>query len=216
MNNGKPTRVLLVEDEPNARQRLSEAVASGAALELIAACEDFQSGLAALKREKPEVLLVDLGLPDGDGADIIRAISEFGLDTEAMVITVFGDEQHVVSALAAGASGYLLKDDSSADIVQAIEQLRAGGAPISPAIARHLLKRFQPKPKPNLPERLTEREQQVLKAISKGYTAKEIAEMEGVTYYTVTTHVKNIYRKLAVNSRTEAIFEAIQLGLIQP
>ncbi|MGB1110908.1 MAG: LuxR C-terminal-related transcriptional regulator, partial [Gammaproteobacteria bacterium] len=147
---------------------------------------------------------------------IIRAIAKEGLDTEAMVITVFGDEKHVVDALAAGAGGYLLKDDSFTEIGAAIEQLLAGGAPISPAIARHLLKRFQPKPEPALPERLTNREQEILKSIAKGYTAKEIAELEGVTYYTVTTHVKNIYRKLAVNSRTEAIFEAIQLGLIQP
>ncbi|MGB0722838.1 MAG: LuxR C-terminal-related transcriptional regulator [Gammaproteobacteria bacterium] len=176
----------------------------------------------------------------------IRAIAREGLDTEAMVITVFGDERHVVDALAAGAGGYLLKDDSYTDIGESIRQLLAGGAPISPAIARHLLKRFQPpshsqsqspplapppaqnpaqpRTQPHaqlqaqspLPERLTNREQEILKSIAKGYTAKEIAELEGVTYYTVTTHVKNIYRKLAVNSRTEAIFEAIQLGLIQP
>ena len=160
----------------------------------------------------PDVLLVDLDLPDGNGLELIKLVHDKGFDTAMMVISVFGDEWHILKAIAAGASGYLLKDDESIQIETAIIDLASGGAPISPSIARHLMKHFRPEEQ--LLEKLTKREQQVLQKVAKGYTTQEIAKMEGLSYHTVATHVKNIYRKLSVNSRAEAVFEALKMNLI--
>lgn len=213
----KTTRVLVVEDDPTVLARLASLIDAAPDLSLVGTASTVNDGVSLLANARPDVLLTDLGLPDGSGVELIRQIADTGLDTEAMVVTVFGDESHVVEALEAGATGYLLKDLSASEIVSSIRQLLDGGSPISPAIARHLLKRFkQEENPPALPERLTNREHGLLKLIAKGYTAQEIADLEGITYYTVTTHIKNIYRKLAVNSRAEAIFEAISLKLIDP
>jgi len=210
--------VVIVEDDSHAREHFSAAVQAYDRLCLLATAPDFEQGLALLRQYDPDVLLVDLGLPDGDGAELIRIISAEGLSTEAMVITVFGDERHVLAALEAGASSYLLKDDDSVQIGAAILQMMAGGAPISPAIAKHLLKRFRSPPAPvaeadNVAQ-LTKREQEILQLVSKGYTANEIAELCHISYHTVTTHVKRVYRKLAVNGRAEAVFAALRLGLV--
>jgi DNA-binding NarL/FixJ family response regulator len=135
-----------------------------------------------------------------------------------MVITVFGDEQHVVAAIEAGATGYILKDGSSQYIADSILELVHGGAPISPAIARHLLRRFRelspPVRAPDAPG-LTGREQEVLGLLVKGFTFAEIGDLLGISAHTVTTHVKHIYAQLAVRSRAEAVYEAMQLGLVE-
>jgi DNA-binding NarL/FixJ family response regulator len=134
-----------------------------------------------------------------------------------MVISVFGDEAHVVAAIEAGATGYLLKDARGDEITQAIHRLIAGESPISSAIARHLLRRFQPSPAAAPAAAgppLTPRERQVLQLIAKGLSYQRIAETLSMSPHTVTTHIKQIYRKLEVNSRGEAVFEAHQLGLL--
>lgn len=204
--------VMVVEDDALIRKRLSGVVNDNNQLTLLASCSTVAEAKAALKQAAPEVLLVDLDLPDGNGLELIQLVHKDGHDTAIMVISVFGDESHILKAIAAGASGYLLKDDESIQIETAITDLAAGGAPISPSIARHLMKHFRPEEQ--LLEKLTKREQQVLQKVAKGYTSQEIAEMEGLSYHTVATHVKNIYRKLSVNSRAEAVFEALKMNLI--
>ena len=212
--------VVIVEDDSTALDHFAESIHAHERLHLLATASNVQQGLSALDTHRPAVLLVDLGLPDGDGIELIRATRAKHLPTEAMVITVFGDERHVLAALEAGASSYLLKDDDSVQINAAILQMMAGGAPISPAIAKHLLKRFRT-PELDSPDThdnhaaLTKREQDILQLVGKGYTANEIAELCHISYYTVTTHVKRIYRKLAVNGRAEATLEAMRLGLVQ-
>jgi len=214
--------VLLVEDDPNTREYLARAVADHPELELIAGVGTGAAARAILAEQEPRVLLTDLGLPDGDGIEIIREVRARYPGTEIMVITVFGDERHVVGALEAGATGYVLKDSPPEDIGQVVVDLVAGGSPISPPIARYLLKRFQrapaadaaaPAPATDAP-RLTEREVEVLKLIAKAFSYAEIAELMGISAHTVTTHIKNLYRKLAVHSRSEAVFEAVQMGII--
>ena len=204
--------VMLVEDDTLILNRLSGVVTDNERLTLLARCSTVASAKSALKKATPDVLLVDLDLPDGNGLELIQLVHKEGYDTAVMVISVFGDENHILKAIAAGASGYLLKDDESIQIETAIVDLAAGGAPISPSIARHLMKHFRPEEQ--LLEKLTKREQQVLQKVAKGYTSQEIAEMEGLSYHTVATHVKNIYRKLSVNSRAEAVFEALKMNLI--
>ncbi len=215
-------RVLLLEDDPATRERLCGIVCGSPGLELAAAFGDLKSALAWLAtHEPPQVLLVDLQLPDGSGIDLIRAARRIAPASESMVISVFGDEAHVVTAIEAGATGYLLKDANGEEIAMAISQLLDGQAPISSAIARHLLKRFRalPTPAPSAPmaaSPLTPRETEVLQLIAKGLSYQRIAGVLQMSPNTVTTHIKQIYRKLAVNSRGEAVFEAAQMGLLPP
>jgi DNA-binding NarL/FixJ family response regulator len=215
--------VLLVEDDENTRVRLASAVRTHPRLRLVAAAGCLAEARAELAKAVPDVLLTDLGLPDGNGIDLIRGLRHQGAPTLAMVITVFGDEQHVVAAIEAGALGYLLKDGSPDYIGDSIMELVEGGSPISPPIARYLLKRLAP-PAAATPVRnpidgdlphLSEREREVLTLIVKGFSYAEAAHLMGVSAHTVTTHVRNIYRKLEVHSRGEAVYEALQLGLVK-
>lgn len=208
--------LILVEDDAELRQRLSSLISQHDAFELLASVGTVAEGLAALKQCKPDILLTDLGLPDGSGVEIISAIEQLHLDTQAMVISGFQDENRVFDALEAGANAYILKHDKNQKITDAILSMMNGGAPISPVIARLMLQKFQPSQttdKP-LPEALTERQIKILKFVSQGFSSREIAEKLDISYYTVTTHIKNIYSKLQVNSRTEALFEATKLGLL--
>ena len=218
-------RILIVEDQHHTRKRLADAIRQHPDLDLVAEAETVAEGKDCLNRLQPDVLLTDLNLPDGNGIELIR-IAARSDTTESMVITVFGDEKHVVSALQAGATGYLLKDCDAVEISKAILQMRGGGSPISPSIARHLLKHFHPPQaeappsKPDSPDNdkkepaLTRREHEVLRLIAKGFSYQEIAETLSLSVHTVTSHIKHIYRKLAVGSRGEAVYEASQIGLL--
>ncbi len=208
--------LILVEDDADVRERLAQLIVQHDSFELLAAAGDVAEGLAALAKYRPDILLTDLGLPDGSGIEIIKAIDEQNLDCEAMVISGFQDEHRVFSALEAGAKAYILKHDKSQKITDAILNMMNGGAPISPVIARLMLRRFQAplQNEHDLPEALTPRQIDILKLVSQGFSSREIAEKLGIRYYTVTTHIKNIYNKLQVNSRTEALYEAGRLGLL--
>jgi DNA-binding NarL/FixJ family response regulator len=212
--------VLLVEDDPNTRSRLAQVVEGHPELHLLAAVGSCAEARQALDKQKPDVLLTDLGLPDGDGVELIREIRKRGFPTQPMVVTVFGDETHVVAALEAGALGYLLKDGSPDYIGNSILEMLGGGSPISPPIARYLLRRFRGLEEAQLPDgseapRLSEREREVLTMIVKGFSYAETAKLLGVSAHTVTTHVRSIYRKLEVHSRGEAVYEALQLGIVK-
>lgn len=212
--------VLLVEDDAPTRERLARIIAAHSHLDLLPTCGNLAQGMEGLCVHTPDVLLTDLGLPDGHGVELIRAARHKDVRIEIMVISVFGDERNVINAIEAGATGYLLKDGDSRYIGESILELMAGGSPISPAIARHLLKRFSTVPKVATPRdnestpHLTKRETDVLNGVAKGLTYLEIAEVLSMSLHTVTSHIKNIYRKLEVRSRSEAVFEALQLGLI--
>lgn len=208
-------KVTLVEDEDEVRERLISLINNDEHFELLNASADMKSGIANLVKYKPDILLTDLGLPDGSGIDIIKAIEKNNLHCEAMVISGFQDEHHVFKALEAGAKAYILKHDKSQKITDAILAMMKGGAPISPVIARLMLQKFQPtQPSLQLTEVLTERQVKILKLVSQGFSSKEISEKLSISYYTVTTHIKNIYNKLQVNSRAEALHEATKLGLL--
>ena len=214
--------VLLVEDDDHTRARLAEVVSRHPRLRLVAAVPSLAEARTSLARVLPDVLLTDLGLPDGNGIELVRELRERQAPTLSMVITVFGDEQHVIAAIEAGALGYLLKDGSPDSIGTAILELIGGGSPISAPIARYLLKRFRPAASGvrgpgeagNLP-RLSEREHEVLTLIVKGFSYAEAARLMGISPHTVTAHVRSIYGKLEVHSRGEAVYEALQLGLVK-
>lgn len=213
------SRVLVVEDDADTRERLSRAVAADADLELCGQAGNCAEARLAFAAQQPQVVLIDLGLPDGHGAALIRELSAQDSGVLFMVITVFGDEAHVIEAIAAGASSYLLKDASAPQVARAIREMLAGGSPISPGVARYLLQRLQAPAAPKAQEsdpatRLSARESDVLNLVAKGYAYAEIGAALDISINTVGSHVKQIYRKLAVRSRGEAVFEAIQRGLI--
>jgi DNA-binding NarL/FixJ family response regulator len=170
-----------------------------------------------LLKSAPNVLLMDLGLPDGSGVNVIAEAATRYPQLPIMVVTVFGDESRVVAAIKAGATGYLLKDDQSHEISAAIHSLMKGESPISPAIARHLVRLFATEsadvaaPQANC---LSAREHEVLKLAAKGFSHAEIAEIMTISNNTVASYTKRIYEKLSVNSRAEAIYEAARLGLL--
>lgn len=212
--------VLLVEDDARTRARLDRAIAAHAELDVQAAVGTCAEARAELARQAPDVLLTDLGLPDGHGNELIRETRDTHPQVRSMVISVFGDEQNVVDAIRAGASGYLLKDASSKEIGRSILDLLAGGSPISPAVARYLLKHMQPaatpaaKPAAKLIDELSGREIEVLQLVADGCSYAEIGRKLFISVNTVGTHIKHLYDKLAVNSRGKAVREAEQRGLI--
>ncbi|MEK8031561.1 response regulator transcription factor [Ideonella sp. DXS29W] len=212
-----PVSVLIVEDDERFRAAFAAMVGSAPDLRLVGTASDLPQGLLLLRELKPDVLLVDLGLPSGSGIELIRYAHGQLPNTDVMVVTVFGDEPHVMASLEAGATGYLLKDAQPADLADQVRTLHAGGSPISPVIARRLLQRLAPEPAPALDgdALLSPQERQVLTYSAKGFSFEEIARMLGVSRHTVMTYVKRSYRKLQVHSKTEAIYEARKLGLVR-
>ena len=210
--------VVIVEDDCATRERVGAAIVAQPGLTLQAAVGSCREARQILRDACPRVLLVDLGLPDGDGTDIVREAAAMAA-VDIMVLTMFGDERHVVGALEAGATGYLLKDGSDENIGDAVLRLIQGGSPISPKIARFLVRRMQAPRVTKSTEQtnlvLTEREQQVLEHIAKGFSYAETANLLNISCQTVPSHIKRIYRKLAVRSRSEAVFEAAHMGLIR-
>jgi len=209
-------RVLIVEDEPTVRSHLADSVRAHPSLCLDGEEETVAGGARHLAEHRPEVLLTDLGLPDGSGIELIRRCARDG-GTLPLVITVFGDDQHVLAAIRAGALGYLLKSETQAGVARAIMEAISGGSPLSPSIARRLLGELRvepPGPAADAP-RLSERELEVLRHIVKGFKYDEIADLLAISPATVATHVRKVYQKLSVHSRSEATYEALQLGIIR-
>ncbi len=210
-----PYRIAIVEDDDAIRSHLADIIRSDDRFSLVASADSLQGGLNCLHQLPVDVLLVDLGLPDGSGIELIRRTRQWQNNIECMVITIHADQYHLMQALEAGATGYLLKDAMPEDICSTIVDLIHGGSPISPMIARSLLKRFRTgEAGEPLIEPLTSRELDVLKGMSVGLTRKEIAEKLSISVHTVHSHVKHIYEKLAVNSGLGAVRKAQQLHLL--
>lgn len=219
--------VLIVEDQARFRDAFQLALASVPDIELLGIAPDLPQGRKLFDQTQPDVLLVDLDLPGGSGIELIRHAAQTRPSCDVMVISVFGDEQHVLSSIEAGATGYLLKDSLALDLAGQLRTLRSGGSPISPVIARRLLLRLAPggghggggsTSAPLEDESavaLSEQESRVLHLAAKGFTFDEIAQFMQVSPHTVMTYVKRIYRKLQVRSKVEAIYEARRLGWLR-
>jgi DNA-binding NarL/FixJ family response regulator len=212
--------VLIVEDDARFREAFARAIGLAQDMTLIGSAPDYTSGLAMLANA-PTVLLVDLQLPDGNGIDLIREATRRMPECDVMVVTIFGDERHVLDSIEAGATGYLLKDMPPAELVEQIRVLHAGGSPISPIIARQLLTRFSTNTASTVAANkdsdnslLSEQEIKVLTLSAKGFSYDEIASLMSVSRHTVQTYVKRSYRKLQVNSKVDALSEARRLKLL--
>ncbi len=219
-----PLKVALVEDDAAFQQAFRTALAAAPDLAMVGVAATAAEARVMLGEPPCDVLVVDLGLPDGSGVDIIGEAHTRWPGCAIMVATTFADERHVIASIEAGASGYLLKDSPLPTIAEDIRVLHAGGSPISPRIARQVLMRFRPDEKPAVedPEAaeksgvpsLSEREKETLQLITRGFSFEEIAELMGVSRNTVLTFVRRIYAKLEVRSKTEAVFEARAYGLL--
>lgn len=224
-------QVLIVEDDPQMRDFFAASVTRCASLALAASVGTVAEACAWLDdpAHAVDVLLTDLGLPDGSGLDVIRHAARRRPACEALVISMFGDDDNVLASVEAGALGYIHKDSTPDDIAHTILEMKAGASPISPMIARRVLGRYRtlsagparkaagpmaPAPEQEGRALLSPRELDVLELIARGFSYAEIARLQAVSVHTVQTHIKNLYRKLAVSSRSEAVFEATQLGLL--
>lgn len=213
------TRLYLVEDDPLILHFVSQTLLQRPSWRLLGHSASLAHACEHALASSANVFLVDLCLPDGRGEEVLALLSRKKPEAELLVFTVFGEESRLVGALAAGATGYVLKGCTAEQLVLAIEQIREGGAPISPLLARMLLKQFRsgPEDPPALKANavsLSDRESEVLKLLAQGYVNKEIASKLAIGPSTVSTHVKNLYRKLAAHTRVQAVIIAQEQGLL--
>lgn len=207
-------RLLIIEDDRLLRDHLVRAT-SGSPEWSVLAAGNLAAARAQLAKHAIDAVFLDLGLPDGDGLNLISEFRQANPACKIMVITVFADEKRVIRSLEAGASGYILKSDLADYAGRLVSIIESGGSPISPSIARSLINRLRPPLEAaENQDLLSQREAEVLQLCSKGLRYAEIAEVLGVSSHTVNTHLKSVYRKLMVHSRAEAVFEARRYGLL--
>ena len=205
---------LVVEDSDDTRRWLVELMHFAFPAIEVEAAADFSQGLQASREMRPDVVLVDLGLPDGNGVDLIRQIRDEIPNAICIVATVFDDERHLFPALRAGAHGYILKDQQRDQLAALLRGIEQGQAVLSPAIARRLIGYFHLQTAEEDQTMLSPREEEVLGLIARGYTNAKVASILDISRHTVAGYVKEIYRKLAISTRSEAALVAARRGLI--
>ncbi|MEO1039459.1 MAG: response regulator transcription factor [Pseudomonadota bacterium] len=211
----------IVEDDEALAGRLCDVINDSPVCRLGFCANSFADALSAIQHSAPDLCLIDLDLPDGTGMDLVRPLHEVRPEAKILVLTVLGDRNSVLTALRGGADGYLLKDAPPAQLISHITATLAGETPISPRAASHVLKALRPDTltragATEAGETLPARDLEVLRLFSRGLTYKEVAEVLGLSPHTVGDRVKAIYSALRVHTRAEAVFEARQLGLIDP
>ena len=217
-------RVMVVEDQPKILKNQLKLLSTFDDIEVVDTAPSGESALTQFAElpERPEVLLLDLGLPGIDGIEVTRQVKAKWPETEILIFTIFDEEDRVLEAIKAGASGYLLKGTEADKIVGAIQEVHAGGSVIQPSLARRLLRHFRVTPENSAVDAdegdapsLTAREVEILQLIAKGLSNNEAAGTLGLSKATVRTHLEHIYQKLEVTNRVEAVTEGIRKGLIE-
>lgn len=202
----KPATIAIIEDDPSLREILAEILQGSPDWELTGTFSDAESALLALPENPPMVVLMDIQLPGISGIECVARLKEPCPGIQIMMVTVYDNNDRIFEALAAGANGYLLKRDVPDKLIQSLEELLNGGSPMSGAIARKVVQHFRKSPpSQNRDHDLTSRETEILNHLVNGSLYKEIAKDVGIGYETVRTHLRNIYAKLHVRTRTEAV-----------
>jgi DNA-binding NarL/FixJ family response regulator len=201
-----PTTVSIVEDNDQLRSTLARMIDRADGFQCVGQHPSAEAALQAIPNERPQVVLMDINLPGMNGVECVRRLKQQLPETQVIMLTVYEDTENIFNALAAGASGYLLKRTPSAEILDGIRQVLQGGSPMTAHIARKVVQSFQRAPaSPQPTEDLSPREREVLDCLSQGFLYKEIAEKLGISYETVHTYIRRIYEKLQVRTRTEAV-----------
>jgi DNA-binding NarL/FixJ family response regulator len=209
--------ILLLEDLPEIRAWIKALVLQVFPRAQISEAAHVHDALALVSAVRFELALVDLGLPDGSGVDVVTALREAQPEAQSVVVTIHDDDEHLFPALQAGAFGYVLKEQPREHFIDQLSRISQGEPPLSPSIARRVIAYFAAQARPNanaIPRvQLTDRESEVLLRVAKGYTLPEIGVQLSLSRHTIADYVKQIYRKLNVSSRAEAALEAQRLGL---
>jgi DNA-binding NarL/FixJ family response regulator len=215
----QPIRTAIIEDDPALRKMIVSLLQADPDYAVVAEFAEGGAAIAAIPQMALDIALVDIGLPDISGIDVIRELKALCPQCNVLVVTTFGDEKTVTSALQAGADGYLLKGIALEELKRDLHALQDGGSPLSPMIARKLLNRLQTKAVDEKSDaggetKLTPREHEILAMIAKGFSYAETSKICSISAATVHSHLKRIYRKLEVHSKTEAVYEARRRSLI--
>jgi DNA-binding NarL/FixJ family response regulator len=201
-----PITVSIVEDNDQLRGTLARVITRAEGFQCLSQYPNAEDALEGLPRDRPEVVLMDINLPGMNGVECVRKLKQQLPAVLVVMLTVYEDTENIFNALAAGATGYLLKRTPRAELLAALEEVRRGGSPMTAHIARKVVQSFQqPASSANPTESLSQREQEVLDCLSQGFLYKEIAEKLGISYETVHTYIRRIYEKLQVRTRTEAV-----------
>ena len=201
-----PITISLVEDNHQLRGTLARLLDGAEGFRCLSQYASAEDALAGLPKDKPDVVLMDINLPGMNGVECVRRLKQIAPEIAAVMLTAYEDTENIFNALAAGATGYLLKRAPRAELLDAIREVRRGGSPMTTHIARKVVQSFQKEnPAAQTGEALSAREQEVLDHLSQGFLYKEIADKMGISYETVHTYIRRIYEKLQVRTRTEAV-----------
>jgi DNA-binding NarL/FixJ family response regulator len=203
--------VAIVEDNRSFRDKLANYLNETPGYHCVCDCDSAEDAFKLIPKLQPDVVLMDIHLPNLSGVDCTRKLKEICPSVRILILTVYEDNERIFGALKAGASGYLLKRADPADILRAIQEVNQGGAPMSSQIACRVVESFrETAPDPRKSEKLSQREEEILQALCKGYSSKEIGEHFSISITTVNTHLHHIYEKLHVRSRTEAVLKFLK------
>ena len=207
--------VAIVEDHPDLRNSLTLILNGTSGFSCVGSYTSCEALLEELTDIKPEVVLMDIGLPGMSGIEGVRKVKTLRDSTKVLMQTIYEDDEQVFRAMCAGADGYLLKKSSPVEILQAIEQVVAGGIPMTPSVARQVIEMFRDfAPKEQDVQRLTPREHELLRSLAEGLDYKQIAERHFISVDTVRNHIRHIYEKLQVHSKSEAVSKAFRQRLV--
>jgi DNA-binding NarL/FixJ family response regulator len=209
---GMAIAVSIVEDDAQTRKIFANWIAGAPGFRLAGDWGDAEKALGALPAKKPNVVLMDINLPGISGVEAVKRLKPLLPDTQFVMLTVYEDADHIYNALAAGATGYLLKQTPRAELLGAVEEVHRGGSPMTSNIARKVVQSFKQTAAPSGQAELSHREQEVLDLLARGYLYKEIAEQLNISVPTVNTYVRRMYEKLHVRSRAQAVAKYVHLA----
>jgi RNA polymerase sigma factor (sigma-70 family) len=205
-------KVSIVEDNAQFRSTLGNVINRSEGFKCIGQYGSAEEALEEIPKNVPDVVLMDINLPGMNGVECVARLKKLCPDTQIVMLTVYEDTDNIFNALKAGATGYLLKRTTREELLEAIRDVYKGGSPMTTHIARKVVQSFQKMESSSPTEALTAREQEVLECLAKGFLYKEIADKLGISYETVRTHIRRIYEKLQVRSRTEAVAKFLKSG----